>query len=471
MARRSFLASLLAAFLLLGVLVGPAAAETPPYPASMAAVGDSITQAASTGGSLGADYPENSWATGTNATVNSHYQRLLALNPAISGAAYNLSVSGAKMADLQGQMQQAVALQPDYLTVLIGGNDICTDTEAQMTSVADFRAQFQAAMATISAGSGDTNVYVVSIPRVLGLWELFRNNWWARFIWSVGDICQSLLANPTSTQTADVERRARVAQRNIDFNQVLFEVCSAAPRCLWDGWAAYGTEFTTSDVSGDYFHPSIAGQAKLASVSWAIGYWSAPPPPPPPPNQPPTAAFAFSCTDLSCTFDGSASTDADGTIVSYAWDFDGDGTASGPASAHTFSTAGTWDVTLSVTDDDGAPASVTHPVTVTAPAPAGTVSLASLTAGSSARRGGWTATVSLTAVDGNGQPVSGASVSGEWSTGAGGGCTTQGSAGSCSFQLNVGKKVTSVTWTISTISHATLTYEATALTSATATRP
>lgn len=468
MARRSFLAALVAAFLSLGVLVGPAAAETPPYPASIAAVGDSITQAASSGGTLGADYPENSWATGTNATVNSHYQRLLTLNPAISGAAYNLSVSGAKMADLQGQMQQAVALQPDYLTVLIGGNDICTDTEAQMTSVADFRTQFQAAMATIGAGSPGTDVYVVSIPRVLGLWELFHGNWWARFIWSVGDICQSLLANPTSTQTEDVERRARVAQRNIDFNQVLFEVCSAAPRCLWDGWAAYDTQFTASDVSGDYFHPSIAGQAKLASVSWTAGYWSAPSPPP---NQPPTAAFAFSCTDLSCTFDGSASADADGTIVSHAWDFDGDGSGSGPTSAHTFSTEGTWDVTLTVTDDDGAAASVTHPVTVTAPAPAGTVSLGSLTASSSLRRGGWTATISLTAVDGNGQPVAGATVSGQWSSGGDGSCTTEGSAGSCTITVNVQKKLSSVTWTVSTITHATLTYEANALTSATATRP
>lgn len=468
MARRSFLAALVAASLSLGVLVGPAAADTPPYPASMAAVGDSITQAASTGGSLGADYPQNSWATGTNTTVNSHYQRLLALNPAISGAAYNLSVSGAKMADLQGQMQQAVGLQPDYLTVLIGGNDICTDTEAQMTSVADFRTQFQAALATIGAGSSDTNVYVVSIPRVLGLWELFRNDWWARFVWNVGGICQSLLANPTSTQAADVERRARVAQRNIDFNQVLFEVCSVTPRCLWDGWAAYEVEFAAGDVSGDYFHPSIAGQARLASVSWAAGNWGAPPPPP---NLPPTAAFAFSCSDLSCTFDGSASTDGDGTIVSHAWDFAGDGTASGPTSAHTFSAAGTWDVTLTVTDDDGAVASVAHPVTVTAPAPAGTVSLGSLTASSSPRRGGWTASVSLTAVDGSGQPVSGATVSGQWSSGGNGSCTTQGSAGSCTITVNVQKKLSSVTWTISTITHATLTYQASALTSATATRP
>jgi len=53
-----------------------------------------------------------------------------------------VSVSGAKVAGLTAQMQNAVGLQPDYLTVLIGGNDVCTDTVAEMTSVATFRAQF-----------------------------------------------------------------------------------------------------------------------------------------------------------------------------------------------------------------------------------------------------------------------------------------------------------------------------------------
>ena len=53
-----------------------------PFPASMAAVGDSITQAASSAGALGTDAPQNSWSTGTSASVNSHFLRLLALNAA-----------------------------------------------------------------------------------------------------------------------------------------------------------------------------------------------------------------------------------------------------------------------------------------------------------------------------------------------------------------------------------------------------
>jgi lysophospholipase L1-like esterase len=451
--RRLWLALLLAASFVIG-LVPVAAAATPPLPGSIAAVGDSITQAASSGGSLGADYPANSWSTGTNSTVNSHYLRLLALNSAIGGQNYNRSVSGAKMADLNSQMQTVAGLQPDYLTVLIGGNDLCTDTVGTMTSVSAFRSQFEAAMATLTAGSPNTNVFVSSIPNVYHLWDLFKGNWWARFIWSAGNICQSLLANPTSTTQTDVARRATVAQRNVDFNTQLAEVCAATAHCLWDGNAVYNTAFTTSDASGDYFHPSISGQAKLAAVSWAASYW---PNGAPPANQSPTASFTYACTELACTFDGSGSSDGDGTVVAYAWTFGADGSASGSQPGHTFSAAGTYGVTLQVTDDDGATGSTTQQVTVSA-APSGTVSIAGLSSSASLRKGGWTATVTISVQDGQLAAVDGATVTGNWSTGAGSSCLT-GAAGTCTISLNLGKRATSVTWSVAGISYATLTYD------------
>jgi hypothetical protein len=109
--------ALLVALVFSGLLSAAALAETPlPLPDTMAAVGDSITQAASTAGSLGVDAPQNSWSTGTSSTVNSHYLRLLALGAPISGANHNRSVSGAKMAGLNAQMATLADLDPDYLT-------------------------------------------------------------------------------------------------------------------------------------------------------------------------------------------------------------------------------------------------------------------------------------------------------------------------------------------------------------------
>ena len=72
-----------------------------------------------------------------------------------------------------------------------------------------------------------------------------------------------------------------------------------------------------------------------------------------PGNQAPTAEFTFTCSGLDCDFTD-ASTDADGTIASYLWDF-GDGETSTEASpSHTYAAAGEVTVTLTVTDNGGA---------------------------------------------------------------------------------------------------------------------
>ena len=89
-------------------------------------------------------------------------------------------------------------------------------------------------------------------------------------------------------------------------------------------------------------------------------------------NAPPTAVFKVSPSDprvaVSTLFDASGSYDVDGHIVSYAWDFDGDGVFDvvGASSdvKHTFTDAGDVTVTLKVTDDEGASAVVSKTLTV-----------------------------------------------------------------------------------------------------------
>ena len=85
-------------------------------------------------------------------------------------------------------------------------------------------------------------------------------------------------------------------------------------------------------------------------------------------NLGPHAGFTSSCSVLSCTFDASGSTDPDGTVTQYLWDF-GDGTSgTGASPNHTFEGSGTFPVRLTVADDGGATDAVTHDVAVTAPA-------------------------------------------------------------------------------------------------------
>lgn len=89
--------------------------------------------------------------------------------------------------------------------------------------------------------------------------------------------------------------------------------------------------------------------------------------PPPPTNQAPTAVITSPVVDeRTISISGTGSSDPDGTIAAYLWDF-GDGkTATGSTTTHTYDDDGTYTVRLTVTDDDGSTGTTTRPVSVAA---------------------------------------------------------------------------------------------------------
>ena len=92
----------------------------------------------------------------------------------------------------------------------------------------------------------------------------------------------------------------------------------------------------------------------------------------PPANQPPTAAFTVGSDELTASVNAGGSSDGDGTIASYAWNW-GDSTpdGAGVTASHTYATPGTYTITLTVTDDDGATGTAVRTVAVSETPPAG----------------------------------------------------------------------------------------------------
>ncbi len=351
---------LLGACLLLGVWLparatGAGAVAPPPLPDSMAAIGDSITQAFDDCCSFGS-HPQDSWSTGDGYPANgiaSHYQRILERNESIADQAFNYSVSGARVADTLTQAQSAVHQQVQYVTILIGADDVCTSTIGSMTPTSSFQSAFEATMSTLESGlPAGAHIFVASIPNIFQLWSQLHTNPTAQIVWSVGHICQSMLA-PANTPS---QRQQVVAQEQAD-NGVLASVCGLYANCRWDGGATYNYTFSASDVSTlDFFHPSQTGQAKVAALTWNASWW---------PDNDLSIGQPANITNVNAT-------GPSGTVVTYPAPTvsDPDDTTlptptCGPGSGSTFA-IGTTTVNCSVSDidDTNSPQTTSFSVTV-----------------------------------------------------------------------------------------------------------
>ncbi|MEV7523343.1 SGNH/GDSL hydrolase family protein [Streptomyces sp. NPDC091371] len=234
-------------------------------PASIAAVGDSITRGFDACSVL-ADCPEVSWATGNDPAVRSLATRLIgdAEAPARS---WNYAVTGSRMADLPAQLAGAAGHKPELVTVMVGSNDACRPTASSMTPVADFRAGFEKALAGLRAASPASQVYVSSVPDLQRLWEQGKDSPMVRQIWKLG-ICQSMLADPLAAGTGATARREQVRARVVEYNEVLREVCAKDALCRYDGGAVFQYPFSADQLSRwDWFHPGKDGQARLAELA------------------------------------------------------------------------------------------------------------------------------------------------------------------------------------------------------------
>jgi lysophospholipase L1-like esterase len=237
-------------------------------PNTMSALGDSITIAYNTEGSIlsgSRGYPQHSWSTGDDSAdiVYSHYERLLDINNSIMNNNYNNAVERAMMSDLLGQAQNTIPQNPRYITILMGSNDACADSLAEMTDLTTFEAGFRQSMDLLA--NLTPNIYVVGLPDIYQLYSV-GNAKGCSWLWGLRPICRAL----TSSSNTEADRLT-FRQRVIDYNEILKNVTQEYKKKYTN--SAFEVQFTTSDIAWDCFHPSLQGQMKLANVTWNDGYW------------------------------------------------------------------------------------------------------------------------------------------------------------------------------------------------------
>jgi large repetitive protein len=241
-------------------------------PSKMAALGDAFSRGYGSSGAPGSgDNLAGSWVTGTDTTVNSHYSRLLALNPAISGNAANLAQDGKKMSVTTTQAQ-SIPAGTEYVTVMAGTQDVCTNTVSLMTSVTSFKSSLTSTLNYVTTNFPNAKILVASIPNWYGLWDAFKNDPSALSAWSTwNNRCPDLLGS--SATQAD---RDKIHQRIIDLNAGAAQVCAGYAACTYDGGAVYNLAFASPDLSYDYFSFSLTGQALVAAALWNAGPYAPP---------------------------------------------------------------------------------------------------------------------------------------------------------------------------------------------------
>lgn len=275
-------------------------------------------------------------------------------------------------ADLCGASREACIPQPGNGPAL----EAISDRLMQRLQIRDFGTYRSMVTGhTVDVGNGRAGIRWYEFREQNGNWSLFQEGTFGpadgehRWMPSVamnaaGDIGIGYLlaSDNTFVSTAVAGQSAANSGSGLLDSEEL--ICAAGSGVQTDTARAGDYSATVVDPGADTFWHTNEVVVQTGQFNWATfvcefaigGGGTA--------NNPPIASFTPNCTDLSCSFDGTASSDSDGTIQSYAWDFGDGASATGSTASHTYSAEGSFTVTLTVTDDGGATGTDSQVVTV-----------------------------------------------------------------------------------------------------------
>jgi lysophospholipase L1-like esterase len=214
-----------------------------------------------------ADGRENSWATGTNAAVDSIYQRLAAKAPEYAGHQFNLAADGATVTDMMSQASYLPQVKPAPGVVFVqgGDNDMrCDGTDAQ--NYAPFQASFAALLQSIAKEAPTANIYVLSMTISAASY--------ADLVSGLPDIkAENADGSPCAPFDANLNRSAAgiaYQQDDIDhYDNAMATACAGIPSCHYDKGAMQHLNVVPADLTSDGNHLNVTGLRKYADLVWS----------------------------------------------------------------------------------------------------------------------------------------------------------------------------------------------------------
>ncbi|MBT2498945.1 hypothetical protein J7E25_07535 [Agromyces sp. ISL-38] len=209
-----------------------------------------------------------SWSGGTDPAVGSIAERL-AVASGVEPNVVNAAKDGGDVEDALGLVDEVLQAGPQLVTVLLGGNDACAPSLAEMTSTHDYEARLTKLFGRLSTEAPDATILALSVPDLYHLWEIGHANERTVQTWNGSASCKNLLGSADDESAEAAGRRDAVAAQVVEYNAAIERVCAAVERCIDDDGAVFTYPFTADEISSiDYFHPSVAGQRVIAELAW-----------------------------------------------------------------------------------------------------------------------------------------------------------------------------------------------------------